>query len=83
MKTIQTAEYINRADHIEELFREQKTLKQLDHLNIIKLIHAFKVEKEICLLMEYANYGEFEKYLISKPRFRLSEVEARYFIIQI
>ena len=67
MKTIQASDYINKADKIEELFREQKTLKQLDHLHIIKLFHAFKVGKEICLLMEYADSGELEKYLVSKP----------------
>ena len=83
MKTIQTNEYFNKADKIQELFREQKTLKQLDHQNIIKLNHAFQVNNEICLLMEYADEGEIEKYLCSKPHARIDENEARYFTSQI
>jgi len=77
MKTIKTAEYTCKADLIEELFREQKTLKRLDHKNIIKLYHAFKVESKICLIMEYAESGELEKYLISKPSYRMEESEAK------
>lgn len=67
MKTIQVEEYFNKANKIEELFREQNTLKKLDHRHIIRLRHAFQVGEEICLIMEYAAGGEFEKYLVSKP----------------
>lgn len=47
MKTLKVEEYINKASKIEELFREQKTLKQLDHHHIIRLHHAFQVGEEI------------------------------------
>lgn len=83
MKTIQTADYMTKANKIEELFREQKTLKQLDHHHIIKLHHAFQVSDNICLIMEYAAGGELEKYLCSKPHARLSEIECRFLITQI
>ena len=83
MKTIQAEEYFSKADKVEELFREQKLLKQLDHGNIIKLYYAFKVNMEIWLFMEYADGGELAQYLISKPNRRVSEVEARYLISQI
>ena len=83
MKTLQTEEYTSRADQAEELFREQKTLKQLDHQHIIKLYHAFKVPNQICLLMEYADSGELERYLLHKSGYKVPEAEARYFILQI
>ena len=47
MKTIKTNSYLNKADKIEELFREQKTLKQLDHHHIIRLHHAFQVSDDV------------------------------------
>jgi serine/threonine protein kinase len=68
MKTINTDSYLNKANKIEELFREQKALKQLDHRHIIRLHHAFQVKDDICLIMDYAAGGEFEKYLINKPK---------------
>ena len=83
MKTIQVEDYFSKADRADELFREQKLLKQLDHGNIIKLYHAFKVGMEICLCMEYADGGELKQYLESKPNSRVSELEARYLISQI
>lgn len=83
MKTIKMASYLSKASKIEELFREQKTLKQLDHNHIIKLHHAFQVSDDICLIMDYASGGEFEKYLCSKPHARLSEIECRHLVYQI
>ena len=67
MKTIKTESYLNKANKIEELFREQKILKQLNHRNIIRLHHAFQVKDNICLIMDYACGGEFEYYLIHQP----------------
>ena len=52
-----------KANQIEELFREQKMLKQLDHQNMIKLHHAFRVQQEICLIMEYARGGTLDDYM--------------------
>lgn len=83
MKTIKVEEYTSKASKIEELFREQNTLKQLDHHHIIKLHHAFQAGEDICLIMEYAAGGEFEEYLCNKPHCRLSEKEARFLIAQI
>jgi len=67
MKTIKAESYLNKANKIEELFREQKILKQLDHRNIIRLHHAFQVKGKICLIMDYACGGEFEYYLVHQP----------------
>ena len=61
MKTMKIDEYITKANKIEELFREQKLLMQLDHHNIIRLHHAFQVGDDIWLIMDYASGGEFEK----------------------
>lgn len=83
MKTIKVEEYTNKASRIEELFREQKTLKQLDHNHIIKLHHAFQVGEDICLIMEYASGGELEMYLCNNPHSRVSEKEGRFLISQI
>ena len=83
MKTMKIDEYITKANKIEELFREQKLLMQLDHHNIIRLHHAFQVGDDIWLIMDYASGGEFEKYLCNKPHWRVSEKEARFLILQI
>ena len=83
MKTLKVEEYISKANKIEELFREQKTLKQLDHHHIIRLHHAFQVGEDIWLIMDYASGGEFEQYLWDKPDWRVSEKEWRFLISQI
>jgi serine/threonine protein kinase len=83
MKTIQTDSYLNKASKIEELFREQNTLKQLDHKHIIRLHHAFQVKDNICLIMDLAVGGEFQQYLINKPHRRVDEKEGRHFMYQI
>ena len=83
MKTMKVDDYVTKADKIEELFREQKLLMQLDHHNIIRLHHAFQVGDDICLIMDYASGGEFEQYLCNKPHWRVTEKEARFLILQI
>lgn len=83
MKTIKTDTYYNKANKIEELFREQKILKKLSHRNIIKLHHSFQVKDDIWLIMDYASGGEFEYYLIHQENWRVSERKAKFFMQQI
>jgi serine/threonine protein kinase len=49
---------VKSADMTEEIYREAKVLKGLDHKNIVKLIGAYVVEKEIIMIMEYCEGGE-------------------------
>ena len=63
------------ANLIQEIDRESKTLKMLNHKNIIKLQHSFVIKNELLLIMEYADGGELIEYVEEKKG--LSENEAR------
>mmetsp|Transcript_19232 Transcript_19232/g.18914 ORF Transcript_19232/g.18914 Transcript_19232/m.18914 type:complete len:305 (+) Transcript_19232:361-1275(+) len=58
-------------------------LKQLNHRNIIKLHHSFQVKNDICLVMDYADGGELEHYLVKQEGYRVSEKQAKFFMLQI
>jgi protein kinase len=42
--------------------RELKSLKKLDHINIIKLKEVFRVKKELSFVFEYAEKNLFKLY---------------------
>lgn len=55
---------MSKADKIDEIFKESKTLKMLDHKYIIKLHHYFVLDGDkIVMIMEYANGGELRDYV--------------------
>lgn len=66
---------MKQANSIEEIDKESKTLKMLNHKNIIKLFYAFVVKSELLLIMEYADGGELYAYVEEKKG--LSELESR------
>lgn len=63
------------AGTISDIDKESKTLKMLNHKNIIKLYQAFVVKNELLLIMEYADGGEMIEYVEEKKG--LDEVECR------
>jgi serine/threonine protein kinase len=42
--------------------REIKSLRKLDHVNIIKLKEVIKVQDELNLVFEYLNYNLYQLY---------------------
>ena len=78
IKYIDLTEYLSKASSLDEIHRESKTLKMLDHKHIIKLYHAFVHEKKLIMIMELASGGELRDYVESEQK--LSEVEARRII---
>jgi serine/threonine protein kinase len=69
------------ANQIQEIDREAKTLKMLNHKNIIKLIQTFVIKNELLLIMEYADGGELIQYIEENKG--LHEVEARMLFKQM
>lgn len=59
----------------EEIYREAKMLKGLDHKNIVKLIGAYVVKDEIIMIMEYCEGGELSQLVEDNEG--IGEVEAR------
>lgn len=58
MKLIDLTEFKKKANKIEEIYREAKTLMNLQHKYIIKLQFAFVLDNDICLIMDYCEGGE-------------------------
>ena len=65
IKFIDISECLKKASSIEEIDRESKTLKMLDHKHIIKLYHTFVHDKELIMIMELASGGELKDYVES------------------
>jgi serine/threonine protein kinase len=49
---------VKSADQTEEIYREAKMLKGLDHKNIVKLFGAYVVKTELIMIMELCEGGE-------------------------
>ena len=47
MKVVKIKDFLIKADTVENCFREQKALMQLNHSNIVKLHNAFIVKDKI------------------------------------
>lgn len=59
----------------EEIYREAKMLKGLDHKNIVHLIGAYVVKEEIIMIMEYCEGGELSQLVEENEG--VSELQAR------
>jgi serine/threonine protein kinase len=78
IKYIDLTESLNKASSMEEIDRESKTLKMLEHKHIIKLYHAFVNDRKLVMIMELCSGGELRDYVESNNR--LSELESRRLI---
>lgn len=56
-----------KADQVKEIFRESRTMRLLNHSNIVKLHFAFLHKKDIVLIMEYAGGGELRSFIREHP----------------
>jgi len=89
-KNIQTSEYvaikilekskINDKDDLNNIMKEIKYLKKLNHINIISLYEIIETEQNYYIIMEYAE-NELFSYIVEKNY--LNEEIASFFYIQI
>uniref|UniRef100_A0A8C0DVX3 non-specific serine/threonine protein kinase n=1 Tax=Balaenoptera musculus TaxID=9771 RepID=A0A8C0DVX3_BALMU len=60
---------------VQALFREECSLKALNHPNIVKLLGVIDTEETFFVVMEYLSGGDMYRYL--KTHGRMTEAEAR------
>jgi len=72
---------VSEASKIDEIYKESKSLSNLNHINIIKLHNFFRQDNNVVLIMEVASGGEVKKYVHSKGW--LSELESRDIFSQL
>lgn len=53
---------------VERITREIKILKKVRHPNVIQLYEIIETEKELYMIMEYANGGELFDYIVRHTR---------------
>ena len=53
---------------MERITREIKILKKVRHPNVIQLYEIIETEKELYMIMEYANGGELFDYIVRHTR---------------
>jgi len=75
LKYIDLTDLQKSANTIQDIDREAKILKMLNHKNIIKLYQAFVLKNQLLLIMEYADGGELIQYVEEKKG--LEELEIR------
>jgi 5'-AMP-activated protein kinase catalytic alpha subunit len=66
---------------VERVSREIHILKLTRHANIIQLYEIIETQKQLYLIMEYANGGELFDYIVNNSR--LDEMEACHIFQQI
>ena len=71
------------AEFEEKIITEIVILKQLDHLNIVKLIDVRSTDNNYYLILELCKGGTLESYRRKKDNKRLTETEALDIIRQI
>lgn len=57
--------YSENAKDVEMMFKEISALKNLKHKNILRILNAFTLKKEmkVVLVLEYLEGGELKKYV--------------------
>lgn len=67
---------------LEELVQtEIRVLRECKNENVIRFVDHFLSDKSVCIVMEYCDGGDLEKYLEKKKR--LAEDEATNFLKQL
>nr|XP_054758286.1 MAP/microtubule affinity-regulating kinase 3-like isoform X2 [Lytechinus pictus] len=62
----------------QQVYREVKIMKLLDHPNIVKLFEVIETDKTLYLAMEYASGGEVFDYLVAHGRMKEKEARAKF-----
>jgi len=66
---------------LENILREIKIMKLLEHPNIVKLIEIIELDTKTCLVMEYVDGGDLFEYILNETR--LSEPKSAKLFRQI
>ena len=82
IKYMDISEHLANAGAMEEIYRESKTLRMLNHKHIIKLHYTFVKSSNVVNIMEYASGGELGQY-VKEQGGHLPELEARTYVHQI
>jgi serine/threonine-protein kinase ULK2 len=69
--------------HVQNLDREIKILKDIDHPNIVKLYAVKKRGEEFWLILEYCGGGDLAGYLKDQPKKRMPELVVLHFFKQL
>jgi 5'-AMP-activated protein kinase catalytic alpha subunit len=72
---------IKNMSDVKRVNREISILKSVNHPHIVKLYEIIETQKEIFMVIEYAERGELFDYIVKNKR--LSEPEAKVFFDQI
>ena len=64
----ETIDKIHDQKDVERITREIKILKKVRHPNVIQLYEIIETEKELYMIMEYANNGELFDYIVRHTR---------------
>ena len=72
---------MNKFYNSEQIKREINVIKELDHLNIVKIYKIENTLKKYKIIMEYCENGELYEYIVEKRR--LKEEESAYYYFQL
>ena len=81
IKYINVSDAAGRANLIDDIFMESKTLRMLKHKNIIQLYHTLMLNNNLVMIMEFAGGGELKTYVEECEG--LEEEEVRDFTEQL
>ena len=70
------------ASKVDQIYREAQALQKLSHPHIVKLYHAFLINHDVVLVMEYVAGGELYR-LVKDSKTGLSEWQARELFRQL
>lgn len=74
---------IDEPNKVKNLEREINILAELSHPTIAKLLDVVETQHELYLILEYGGANSLYNYLLSKPEHRLTEAEAKKFLLVI
>lgn len=82
---IKTVKFENNVtvSSIDDFMRHLSILKIIEHPNIIKMNHVFKLDNQVSMVMDFAKGSSIKEYLQGQLDQTLKEVEARMLIRQI
>ena len=72
IKILEKDKIVDSAD-VERVTREIHILKIVWHPNVIQLYEIIETNKQLFLIMEYANGGELFDYIVKKKRLQDKE----------
>ena len=72
---------MNKFYNSEQVKREINVIKEMDHLNIVKIYKIENTLKKYKIIMEYCEKGELYENIVEKKR--LTEEEAAYYYFQL